>query len=609
MRSSAAARYLHAAGGSQDIERAVYAYNHADWYVDEVMDRAHRIAANAQFERASTNRKGTISVFFDTGRTVRTHSGHQRPLRVRYRGGVMSHFDRLIAAANMVSAADFPYLWGGGHEEPARFGPFDCSGAVSYVMQQAGYTVPTTVAGDVGSSWRFPTGPGKVTIFYNETHTFMRIGGRYFGTSGFARPGGGAPAGSMSTSCPRTTSTSSTRSTCPDSAAIRLPRPADWPSSRCIASKPVPTCCCARPTASAALARSAPMSSAASGPEMSLTASRRPVSVDGIGGATARLAVAWPTLVTAAWLSMLVLAALAQGHWNPYVFVQFDHRWASLLPIPHGAPLYSSGFDGQLYWQQARDPLLLHHATIAELARTFPGYHLQRVAYPALAWLLAAGDDALLPWTMLGINVAAVLGTTFAFSLYARDKGWNPAWALAVGLMPGFLMPVLRDLSDVLAMACMFGALLAWERGRAWLTGALIAVAALSREPMALAILAIAIDLAGRGYRARSDRSQVRAIIRHGWPAIVIPVAAFLGWQQYIHTLHAPLAAAAEAPVLPPFNDFLITARAVIDQHQLGPTIWVLAFFVLTLAGLIVAFANLRFGTSAATLSSPRCWA
>ena len=188
----AAARYLHAAGGSQDITRAIYAYNHAGWYVDEVMNRAHRIAANAQFEKATTGRRGEVSVYFATDRTVKTRSGKRKPVRVRYRGGVMSHFDRLIAAANMVSAADFPYLWGGGHEEPARFGPFDCSGAVSYVMQQAGYKVPTTVAGDIGSAWKFPTGPGKVTIFYNNVHTFMRIGGRFFGTSGFARPGGGA---------------------------------------------------------------------------------------------------------------------------------------------------------------------------------------------------------------------------------------------------------------------------------------------------------------------------------------------------------------------------------------------------------------------------------
>ena len=33
----AAARYLRAAGGDQDLRRAIFAYNHADWYVDEVM--------------------------------------------------------------------------------------------------------------------------------------------------------------------------------------------------------------------------------------------------------------------------------------------------------------------------------------------------------------------------------------------------------------------------------------------------------------------------------------------------------------------------------------------------------------------------------------------
>jgi murein DD-endopeptidase MepM/ murein hydrolase activator NlpD len=35
-----AARYLAAAGGATDISRAVFSYNHADWYVNEVLDLA-----------------------------------------------------------------------------------------------------------------------------------------------------------------------------------------------------------------------------------------------------------------------------------------------------------------------------------------------------------------------------------------------------------------------------------------------------------------------------------------------------------------------------------------------------------------------------------------
>src|SRR4051794_5614697 len=40
----AAARYLKAAGGDKDIRKAVFAYNHAGWYVDSVMLRSRLIA-------------------------------------------------------------------------------------------------------------------------------------------------------------------------------------------------------------------------------------------------------------------------------------------------------------------------------------------------------------------------------------------------------------------------------------------------------------------------------------------------------------------------------------------------------------------------------------
>ena len=36
----ASARYLKAAGGEKDLRRAIFAYNHADWYVDSVLMRA-----------------------------------------------------------------------------------------------------------------------------------------------------------------------------------------------------------------------------------------------------------------------------------------------------------------------------------------------------------------------------------------------------------------------------------------------------------------------------------------------------------------------------------------------------------------------------------------
>ncbi|MFM8762441.1 MAG: lytic murein transglycosylase, partial [Solirubrobacterales bacterium] len=40
-----AARYLKASGASESIERAIFSYNHADWYVADVLKRAKQIAA------------------------------------------------------------------------------------------------------------------------------------------------------------------------------------------------------------------------------------------------------------------------------------------------------------------------------------------------------------------------------------------------------------------------------------------------------------------------------------------------------------------------------------------------------------------------------------
>ncbi len=41
----AAARYLRAAGASTDLRKAIWAYNHADWYVNDVLRRAHALSA------------------------------------------------------------------------------------------------------------------------------------------------------------------------------------------------------------------------------------------------------------------------------------------------------------------------------------------------------------------------------------------------------------------------------------------------------------------------------------------------------------------------------------------------------------------------------------
>lgn len=154
----AAARYLVANGAPDDYERAIFAYNRAGWYVADVL-------AKAETYRGATD----------------------GPADVPGGGGARA----VLRAADELDVMDVPYVYGGGHVQPAVPNPgLDCSSSVSWVLQHAGIAAPTMTS-TLLMNWGDP-GPGKtVTIYANRVHTFMRIGNRYWGTSAFGHIGAG----------------------------------------------------------------------------------------------------------------------------------------------------------------------------------------------------------------------------------------------------------------------------------------------------------------------------------------------------------------------------------------------------------------------------------
>lgn len=97
---------------------------------------------------------------------------------------------RVIQECNRIEALRLRYVWGGGHGGYPPNGPFDCSGAVSYVLHSAGLlSGPPRVSGLL-ALWGQP-GPGQhLTVWANVTHVFLEIDGRMWGTSR-SNPGGG----------------------------------------------------------------------------------------------------------------------------------------------------------------------------------------------------------------------------------------------------------------------------------------------------------------------------------------------------------------------------------------------------------------------------------
>ena len=129
-------------------------------------------------------------------------------------GGRMPVVNALTNAANLVTAGDYPYVYGGGHGQATiasigingpgyngrRIG-FDCSGSVAAVLAGAGvWQVASGVPNDAGiiaqllGEHLIARGVGKgateVTLYDDPgVHIFMNIDGHFFGTSDGASGG------------------------------------------------------------------------------------------------------------------------------------------------------------------------------------------------------------------------------------------------------------------------------------------------------------------------------------------------------------------------------------------------------------------------------------
>jgi len=99
-----------------------------------------------------------------------------------------------IAAANEIHTKPYP-------EPAAHFGSlaspwpaYDCSGAVSFVLYQAGLHGPSPDVSGTLESWGLP-GPGTwITVYANSRHTWIVIAGLAFDTADYGGPN--IPAGS-----------------------------------------------------------------------------------------------------------------------------------------------------------------------------------------------------------------------------------------------------------------------------------------------------------------------------------------------------------------------------------------------------------------------------
>lgn len=193
----AAARYLRAAGAPGDYARAIFAYNHAQWYVEEVERWAHVYAAgptqavpvapdpDAGADISLSDETATPVVFISGTRArLDPANGHVAMIPA----GAPPVVQAMLVAGNELQGLPYGPL---GHPDPLGATEEDCSSTVNYVLYRAGLRALAEILRDNPLAqnyvhWGEP-GPGRwVTVYATDSptpHVFMTIAGLRLDTS------------------------------------------------------------------------------------------------------------------------------------------------------------------------------------------------------------------------------------------------------------------------------------------------------------------------------------------------------------------------------------------------------------------------------------------
>jgi hypothetical protein len=247
----------------------------------------------------------------------------------------------------------------------------------------------------------------------------------------------------------------------------------------------------------------------------------------------------------------------AHGHISRFILV--GRHFAIPSQLPPGMPVAKTyGYDGQFFYRLALNPLNFHH-TAYGITVDRP-YRYMRIGYPALTWLVSAGQHYLVPVMLVAVNIAAIGALGYLGARFAVQGGRHALAGLLIPAYFGLLTSLSRDTAEPLAAVCLMAGLLAVRGRRPVLAALLLAYGALTRETVMVAVAAIAIVrvigmLRGRTRPGREDLA---------W---AVPAAVFAVWQVVVKAAVGtfPLLADggrnAGAPFIAPLHAF---------RHNLG---------------------------------------
>jgi hypothetical protein len=203
-----AANLLRASGAPNDWQAAIFAYNHAGWYVDEVLYDAAAMYRSGKAGSPSASSAGNGQPAPTDSIEVAEQCAAEQGIPTQLTPGPSAQIlpggaaaapqdapeavKRAIAAGNEL--IDKPYLYGGGHGQALTSiaSSYDCSSSTSFVLYAAGvfgsWPEDSTQLESYGVS-----GPGRwITVYANKGHAFIDVAGIVLDTAWYWRSATGA---------------------------------------------------------------------------------------------------------------------------------------------------------------------------------------------------------------------------------------------------------------------------------------------------------------------------------------------------------------------------------------------------------------------------------
>ncbi len=229
-----------------------------------------------------------------------------------------------------------------------------------------------------------------------------------------------------------------------------------------------------------------------------------------------------------------ILATLAVFCWQ-WTTVHANYRgdWTALfctaelrlMPVAIDQGTYrftgSNGYDGQMYRLVAHDPWLKkgYDMYVDDTAVRY-----RRILVPALAWLLALGQDSWIDTAYYAVILLCVFAGTSSLALLLHQYNLPDLWALSFPLLPGCLISIDRMTVDIALFALIAGLLVCWRQDRPRLKWLLLALCPLVRDLGLLVIAAAVFD------EIRRRRFNWAA----AWATAGIPIAAWQLWLRFM---------------------------------------------------------------------------